>query len=421
MGPRSIALGALVLMTQATVARPAIGTLDVVPAATLLVPWFDIDPNRPDGVATIIYLSTATPEPALARVTLWTDVGIPTLSFNVFLTGYDAQAVSLDDVFDGQLPVTAPLNLDPSDVVSPRGDLSLDGSVFGCGAADFPSNVAEPELDAEAVQALRFLHEGQPAAGSGRCSSMSFDDGHLRGYVTIDVVNACSPLGPADAGYFVQGGGGVASNDNVLVGEVRYVDALQNFAWGDVAVHLEADALDPRTGAPGQYTFYGRLVSWTAADNREPLATRWAVPTPNQVDLRLVVWRDPKVVVQPFSCGSPTAVAAAGSWLSFDMAEDGLDISALVPRLHAAQTVRLGHDLTLPWRAGWLMIDLSHTVAGAGAPAHFDATQGLVGVVGTLAACGGEGRFIGGYHAVALDNASAPGGPSLGDLPVVSP
>ena len=25
----------------------------------------------------------------------------------------------------------------------------------------------------------------------------------------------------------------------------------------------------------GNYTFYGRMVNWTAADNREPLATRW--------------------------------------------------------------------------------------------------------------------------------------------------
>ena len=34
-------------------------------------------------------------EPKLARVTLWTDYGIPTRTFDVYLTGHDSQDIDL--------------------------------------------------------------------------------------------------------------------------------------------------------------------------------------------------------------------------------------------------------------------------------------------------------------------------------------
>ncbi len=57
---------------------------------------------------------------------------------------------------------------------------------------------------------------------------------------------------------------------------------------------------------PGEYTFYGRYVAWTAADNREPLATNFAVRYINGGAFNggtdLLVWRDSKVNQGAFTC-----------------------------------------------------------------------------------------------------------------------
>ena len=36
--------------------------------------------------------------PQIAHVTLWTDWSFPVLDFNIFLTGYDVQAINLYDI-----------------------------------------------------------------------------------------------------------------------------------------------------------------------------------------------------------------------------------------------------------------------------------------------------------------------------------
>jgi len=54
-----------------------------------------------NGRTTIITIQAATPTATLAHVVLWTDLGIPIYSFDVYLTGYDMQAINLRDVFNG--------------------------------------------------------------------------------------------------------------------------------------------------------------------------------------------------------------------------------------------------------------------------------------------------------------------------------
>src|SRR4051795_13302792 len=61
------------------------------PAATLLIPYFEADLSDPSGQNTLISVNNASSKSALARVVLWTDWGIPTLAFDIFLTGYDVQ------------------------------------------------------------------------------------------------------------------------------------------------------------------------------------------------------------------------------------------------------------------------------------------------------------------------------------------
>ena len=75
------------------------------------------------------------------------------------------------------------------------------------------------------------------------------------------------------------GGSGDATNQNVLWGDYFYVNSAQNLADGNPLVHIEASATNPETSTSGQYTFYGRYDTppFNADDNREPLATNFAI------------------------------------------------------------------------------------------------------------------------------------------------
>ena len=48
----------------------AIGTIDVKPAATLLIPYFEADLNNAAGPTTIVTIQAATPTAMLTNVTL---------------------------------------------------------------------------------------------------------------------------------------------------------------------------------------------------------------------------------------------------------------------------------------------------------------------------------------------------------------
>src|SRR4029077_9531384 len=84
--------------------RPALAktcTMDVVPAATLLLPYFEVDLNSPTARTTLMSINNASDRAVLAHVVLWTDLGVPTLAFDIYLTGLDVQTPNLPDVFSG--------------------------------------------------------------------------------------------------------------------------------------------------------------------------------------------------------------------------------------------------------------------------------------------------------------------------------
>ena len=62
--------------------------IGVVPAATLLLPYFEVDLDNPNGEQTIFTITNVTNVDRIARVTLWTDYVYPVVTFNVQLTGY---------------------------------------------------------------------------------------------------------------------------------------------------------------------------------------------------------------------------------------------------------------------------------------------------------------------------------------------
>src|SRR5436305_15102485 len=70
------------------------------PAATLLLPYFEVDINSQATTAqtTLFTITNVTQIPQIAHVTVWTDLSFPVLDFNIFLTGYDVQGINLYDV-----------------------------------------------------------------------------------------------------------------------------------------------------------------------------------------------------------------------------------------------------------------------------------------------------------------------------------
>src|SRR4051812_26910671 len=121
------------LLTLAGQASAVICTVDDVPGATLLLPYFEVDLANPTGVTTLFSINNASATAVLAHVVVWSDLSVPVLDFNVYLTGYDVQTVNLRDILvNGVLPRTASAGQDPGDAISPKGSFSQDINFASC-------------------------------------------------------------------------------------------------------------------------------------------------------------------------------------------------------------------------------------------------------------------------------------------------
>ena len=433
------ALGLIAMIASPDPGRAEIGTADAVPAATLLLPYFEVDLGDPNGLTTLLSVNNASASAAIAQVTIWTDWGVPSFGFQVYLTGYDVQSINLRDVFNGNLPVTADAGADPGDVVSPKGTLSQDinfpGSVGPCGSSNTLYNKPDPTLAAK-VTNLQRVHRGLSSTLDGQCWGATYGDNVVRGYVTIDSVTVCSLLFPSDPGYF----SGISDSRNILWGDYIFVDPANNFSQGETLVHVESCS-SPSVGngaghcplVPGDYSFYGRYVGGAATDQREPIATTFAaryVDDANQ-STDFLVWRDTKL--PPSGSNGRRPCGATPSWfplsqtdvVAFDEQENAEDLCFLpdnvspaiggpqtcfplaTQRVHVAGGNTIAFDMAPSAVSGWIYLNLNHTVAGDPLPG---VAQASVATVRSRA-----GRFSVGYEAVQLDNAltTSSGGVSL--------
>lgn len=417
-------------------ARAEIGTVDQVPAATLLLPNFEVDYQNPNAASTTITINNASATAAVAHVTLWTDEAIPTFTFDVYLTGYDVQQVNLNSLFaTGALPITADAPSDPTDTISHKGALSQDINFPATGIPTCDGTYSSPALTQAELKHVRAAHSGKRSALLGGCAGAQYGDNVARGYVTIDVATDCTLLNPASAGYFA----GNAGSFNVLWGDYTVTDPVNNFEWGGSLVHIESCSA-PVVGngagycpfAPGDYTFYGRYVAFTAADQREPIATTFAVRYanggPDSDDTDFTVWRDTKLA--PTGANGKHNCKKDPSWfplaqsdvVAFDHEENPVDLCFLTdnvsPPIGGPQTcfplatqrasiadgTALGTPLDVPFASGWLFLNLNHVVAGDLLPG---VAQAWVEIAQTS-----QGRFATGHAALPLDNATQtiPGG-----------
>jgi hypothetical protein len=420
-----VAIG-LVLAGLLLLAAPAMAvicTVDAVPAATLLLPYFEVDLNNPNGLTTLFSVNNASATAILVHVVMWSDLSVPVLDFNIYLTGYDVQSVNLRDIIvNGNMPQTASAGQDPNDTISPKGQFSQDINFASCTGALPP-----PPLPSFFTAHLQAALTGKPSAIlKGLCAGQALGDNIARGYITMDTVTNCSLRFPGDAGYFASGGSGDATNQNVMWGDWFIVNSVQNFAEGGDLVHIEASATNPATSTAGRYTFYGRYDAWTAVDNREPLATEFAARYlnggPFSGGTSLLCWRDSKVNQGPFTC--PATPGLRPAW--YPLGQEGIVIfdeqehpvvpqtfpfspqpptGSLTPCPAETQRVQInGPAFPVPFSFGWLFMDMNTTVAAAGANPPVDPAAAQAWIIYTLAS---NGHFAVGIDAIRLDSACA--------------
>jgi len=244
----------------------------VLPAATLLLPNFEVDINAPQSVArtTLFTVVNTSKEQRLARATIWTDMAYPVLTFNLLLTGYDVQPVNLYDVLArGTLP---------------------------------PSNcLVQPPIPAATLADIRTaLTTGAITSCSGK---VGFAHANAIGYLTIDLVGACGTTSPNDPGYFNE-----LLYDNVLTGDYEAINpdaAGGNYAGGTPLVHIRAIPAGGPAGAIVKtnlpYTFYDLYTppgsdDSRARDRRQPLpalfAARFIQGGTGNFNTEMRIWRE---------------------------------------------------------------------------------------------------------------------------------
>jgi hypothetical protein len=302
----------LILISILILAMPALAaTVDnddscdvaVLPAATLLLPYFEVDLDDFNGETTLFTLTNVTNVDRIARVTLWTDRGFPVLNFNIYLTGYDVQAINLFDVIArGLIAPDAGTGLD----ISKRGrysDQNFEIDLTGCvrlpGALD-PVYVIR-------MQSAFRAGVIPPLGNLPACTEAGGVHENAVGYATIDVVRTCSNHFPTNPLYWVED----IAFENVLTGDFQQIDSTNNFAQGNPLVHIRAI---PEGGTPGERraqpaafdagfprTFYSRFqkANEPRFDGRQPLpstfASRWINGSGAAFQTSLKIWREGSV------------------------------------------------------------------------------------------------------------------------------
>ena len=286
------------------------------PAATLLLPYFEVDFKNPASTAitTIFSVTNTSPQPQIANMTVWTDWGYPVVNIPIFLTGYDVQPINMYDfvargIFAPGTPAgtsnAEPVPTNPTAGSTPLANTAnphfLASAATSCAPGHLPGVIPGPVL----VYIQSVLTTGKDASNfPGTCGATQVGGthDHAIGYITIDVVADCTTKNPASSDYYAT----VLLFDNVLTGDYQLVNPVvgHQYALGGPMVHIRAipggGAAGSTTATPLPYTFYDRLTQAASArtiDRRQPLpstfAARWIAGGPGGFNTTLRLWREP--------------------------------------------------------------------------------------------------------------------------------
>lgn len=383
--------------------------LDTVPAATLLLPYFEVDvssvvpPLPPRSVDTAFSVLNTKNQARIAHVTLWTEWAIPTVSFDLVLGPYDEQSINVIDLLIGGAPDSQ--------------------AIAGCTGTYTPGvmhfNGALPVVagDLEAnLATLRRAHTGEAMdTPTGARVASASHPGLAKGYITIDVVRQCTALNPAssqNSGYFVNGGAGIATNDNALSGDYLIVDLSLGISMGEPLVHIRADkTFEPPPGQTRIYTFYSRYVGGKGTDDRQPLgnvyASRFWTWTPDPLtnpQTWFVVWRDTKSGAPvPYAVGSAPPALPLRRFMGCDEDRNCTLYSGSLPLATQRTAINIPGGIRVPYTSGWMRLDLNHQRTSL-----FGSTaQGYVTTLFSATAWSG-GNMASGFRATRLQTPCTP-------------
>ncbi len=423
----------------------------VLPAATLLLPYFEVDMTSPAGFGetTIFTVTNTTNLPQAVQVTLWTDWDYPVIAFNIFLTGYDVQSINLYDVIRrGQIAPDDGTGFDISHVGELSGDY-VDQVPF-----DNPQLAEQTCVDLPMQLPAVLITRMQAAFTTGKvltagslpaCNTAGGVHTNAVGYATIDVVGVCQPTPPNTAAYYSDR----IRFDNVLGGDYMQINGGEDFAQGGAMVHIRvipeggstAERLsDPQYAVDFERTFYSRFQDSATPklDGRQPLpstvAARWISGGATGFETFYKVWREAGTSLSTACSAFPVRGGDLDitEMVRFDEEENPETHAPIVvippfpppPSLPAASLTNIDDEDIFPGTttgavAGWTYLNLN---AAAGRPF---ATQNWV--VSSMRA---EDRFSVDVDALALGNGCSPpapyseavGGPGIiGPAPNVRP
>jgi len=426
--------------------------ISVLPAATLLLPYFEVDYKSPATTArtTVFTIQNVSQLPQIARVTIWTDWSYPMLTFNLFLTGYDVQGINLYDIFNRGVVAPGPnVRTGGTSYTSPPGDRSQKNDAntdFLPDAATTCANMPGP-LDTSLVFALQQVFGSKGLLTTPGCATAQVASAQANaiGYVTVDLVANCDSINPTSPNYVAH----ELLFDNVLTGDYQDINpnpATGNYAGGNPLVHIRAI---PEGGPAGQsvgtnlpYTFYDRYTASAPArtfDRRQPLPSAFM---PRFIDggagaftTNLKIWREG--VTPAESCGTnyvQTSAMNVAEIVRFDEHENPTFLpgggvcpqcTLPLPAASAPATV----SALFPQRSGsgdlggWLYLNLNNGGAATysaarnyrGGSTWAGARQSQSWVVTSMKA---EGRYSVDMDALPVGNGCSPAPPLSSEAPI---
>jgi hypothetical protein len=283
--------------------------IGVAPAATLLLPYFEVDLSAARATTTLFTITNVSRFPQIAHVTLWTDESFAVLDFNIYLTGYDVQPINLADVLISGL-VAQVAGTGPTTAQSPLGTPQLSFGYLtnpnflqsGIGCGNLPGVI--PPINMAPVRTA--LTTGAYIAG---CTPVGTPHANAIGYATIDVAASCTTALPNDplGAYFTNAGG--ILYDNVLIGDYQQLGpaaagtvATSFDGAGNALVHIravpEGGPAGVQSGTNLPYTYYDRYTPAAnrTFDRRQPLpalwAARWIQGGPGAFATNYKIWRE---------------------------------------------------------------------------------------------------------------------------------
>ena len=422
-------------LRPSTIANDASCDIAVQPAATLLVPYFEVDVTTYITTArtTIFTITNVSRLPQIANVTLWSNLDRPVMNFPIFLTGYDVQAINLYDVIvsgvlaptTGTSNATTPGSRSAANSANPR---FLPSAAAQCSKGAIPVTLP-PEL-LEDVR--RSLTAGRTAACPG---PVAIPNAVLAtGYITIDVVATCTTGNPTSADYW-----DVLLYDNVLMGDWQVIApnaSTGNYAGGNPMVHIravpEGGAAGTATVSPLPFTFYDRLTpdGRRRTDRRQPLPStflsRFIQGGATSFATELVIWREGLVRPGSGACKEMVNDTLAAEIVRFDERENPTVRVANETTIGVARSIGTANELFPPLAndvGGWLYLNLNNGGSSAySIDMRYDLTsdsstvrgprQSQAWVTTRMAA---EGRYAVAYDAMAFGNGctTAPASPTF--------